>query len=258
MKKIIGLLILLVLIVTVASAGCVSNSDLADADDGLPPASYIEQNFDFVGTWVYFVDDDNKMGLGLNKNGEGIIIGEASGEAFGGEITWTEEMLSNGRKYCLLDAGGGPTTYVLSSTDNNRILYFQTLEDVDNWTPIILTRSEVTPTATKVTTTAVKTPTATKSTTIGQDNALRAAINYLSIMPFSYSGLVEQLEYEGYTHSQAIYGADNCGADWYVQAARHAEQYLSIMPFSRDGLYDQLEYEGYTAAQINYALSKVY
>mgnify|MGYP000334972687 CR=1 FL=1 len=28
-------------------------------------------------------------------------------------------------------------------------------------------------------------------------------------MPFSREGLIEQLEYEGFTHSQAVYGVDN-------------------------------------------------
>ena len=65
-------------------------------------------------------------------------------------------------------------------------------------------------------------------------------------MPFSYSGLVEQLEYEGYTHAEALYGADNCGADWYYQAALTAKSYLEIMAFSKSGLIEQLEFEGFT------------
>ena len=32
--------------------------------------------------------------------------------------------------------------------------------------------------------------------------------DYLDIMSFSYSGLVEQLEFEGFTYDQAVYGAD--------------------------------------------------
>lgn len=49
----------------------------------------------------------------------------------------------------------------------------------------------------------------TSSTTIGQRNALRSAKNYLSIMAFSYSGLIEQLEFEQYSHDDAVYAADN-------------------------------------------------
>lgn len=87
------------------------------------------------------------------------------------------------------------------------------------------------------------------SSTIGEKNSLAKAKNYLDIMPFSYSGLVEQLEYEGYTHSEAVYGADNCGADWNEQAEKQAAKYLALMPFSRQELIEQLEYEGYTYSQ---------
>lgn len=56
--------------------------------------------------------------------------------------------------------------------------------------------------------------------TMGETNALNKAKDYLSIMAFSYSGLINQLEYEGYSASEATYGADHCGADWNEQAAK--------------------------------------
>lgn len=84
---------------------------------------------------------------------------------------------------------------------------------------------------------------------ISQKNALKAAKNYLSFMAFSHQGIVEQLEYEGYSHEDAVYAADNCGADWNEQAAKKAESYLEFMPFSRDGLIEQLVYEGFTQEQ---------
>ena len=77
-------------------------------------------------------------------------------------------------------------------------------------------------------------------------------------MPFSYSGLVEQLEYEGYSPAEAAYAADNCGADWYEQAVKSAKQYLEVMSFSRSGLIDQLEYEGFTYDQAAYGVDKAY
>lgn len=97
-----------------------------------------------------------------------------------------------------------------------------------------------------------------KSVSAGKRNALKSAKNYLSVMPFSYSGLVEQLEYEGYSNSEATYAADNCGADWYEQAVKSAKQYLDVMAFSRSGLIDQLEYEGYTHDQSIYGVDKAY
>ena len=69
---------------------------------------------------------------------------------------------------------------------------------------------------------------------------------------FSYSGLIEQLEYEGFTSDQATYGVDNCGADWYEQAALSAANYLDFSPFSREELIEQLEFEGFTHDQAVY------
>ncbi len=93
--------------------------------------------------------------------------------------------------------------------------------------------------------------------TLGEKNALRSAKQYLAIMPFSYNGLVKQLKFEGYTDSEATYAADNCGADWYEQAAKSAKQYMAIMPMSKTELYNQLLFEGYTSAQANYGVKAV-
>ena len=91
---------------------------------------------------------------------------------------------------------------------------------------------------------------------MGERNALKAAQDYLAVMAFSHSGLVKQLEYEGYTHTEAVYGADHCGADWNQQAALSAASYLELMSFSRSGLIDQLEYEGFTHAQAVYGVEQ--
>ena len=94
-----------------------------------------------------------------------------------------------------------------------------------------------------------------KEPTKSQQNALRTAHQYLRTMPFSYKGLVEQLEYEKYSHDDAVYAADNCGADWNEQAKKDAAAYLKIMGFSHDGLVEQLEFEGYTHEQAEYGVS---
>lgn len=99
-------------------------------------------------------------------------------------------------------------------------------------------------------------PSPTPSATMGERNALQQAKRYLEVSPFSYEGLVEQLKYEGYTHKEAVYGADHCGADWNEQAAKKAARYLDIMAFSRDGLIDQLLYEGFTYEQAVYGVSR--
>lgn len=101
------------------------------------------------------------------------------------------------------------------------------------------------------------TPTPSKNTpTTGQKNALKSAKNYLETMPFSYKGLISQLEYEKYSHEDAVYAADNCGADWKEQAVKSAKNYLNVMSFSKDGLIDQLEFEGFTHEQAVYGAEK--
>lgn len=96
----------------------------------------------------------------------------------------------------------------------------------------------------------------THAATYGEQNALKTAALYLDYTSFSYSGLIEQLEYEGYSHSEAVYAADNCGADWYEQAALKAAEYLDYMPFSRQELIEQLEYEGFSHAEAEYGVSQ--
>lgn len=86
------------------------------------------------------------------------------------------------------------------------------------------------------------TPTPAPKTTISQDNALKTAKSYLNYTAFSYEGLVSQLEYKKYTHDDAVWAVDNCGADWNEQAVKMAKSYLDYSSFSRDGLIDQLEY----------------
>ena len=94
------------------------------------------------------------------------------------------------------------------------------------------------------------------SVTVGEQNALQSALQYLNSMPFSYTGLIGQLEYEGYSDSEAKYAADNCGANWNEQAVKSAEQYLATMSFSRQSLIEQLEYEGFTYEQASYAATE--
>ena len=93
-----------------------------------------------------------------------------------------------------------------------------------------------------------------REATLEDLNALSQALSYLSHSDFSYSGLVDQLEYEGYSQEACIYAADHCGADWYEQALKSAKSYLSHSHFSYSGLVDQLEYEGFTSDEANYGV----
>ena len=92
--------------------------------------------------------------------------------------------------------------------------------------------------------------------TMGEKNALRKAKEYLNAMSFSYDGLVDQLEFEGFTHEEAVYGASNCGANWKEQAAKKAKDYLDAMAFSRKGLIEQLQFDGFTYEQAVYGVGQ--
>ena len=93
----------------------------------------------------------------------------------------------------------------------------------------------------------------TANMTMGQKNALQSAKSYLAFTAFSYDGLIEQLEYEQYSHDDAVFAADNCGADWFEQALSSALSYLDFTAFSYTSLIEQLEYEGFTKEQATYA-----
>lgn len=46
----------------------------------------------------------------------------------------------------------------------------------------------------------------------GKEGALNKAKSYLLLSAFSYTGLIEQLEYEGFTYDQASCGASQNGS----------------------------------------------
>lgn len=88
--------------------------------------------------------------------------------------------------------------------------------------------------------------------TTGQKNALKKALSYLNLSAFSRSGLIKQLEFEGFTTEEATYAVDNSGADWNEQAVKKAASYLRLTAFSKEGLIHQLEFEGFTHEQAVY------
>lgn len=92
---------------------------------------------------------------------------------------------------------------------------------------------------------------------LSQQNAVRQAESYLDLMGFSRAGLIEQLEFEGYSPEDAAFAADSAGADWNAEAAEKAQSYLDLMSFSREGLYDQLAFEEFSPEQIEFALAAV-
>ncbi len=135
------------------------------------------------------------------------------------------------------------------------------------WTPAPKTTSAAAATTTNApapttsrapapTTTRAPAPTPAPGGSISQRNALGSAQDYLDYTAFSRSGLIDQLEYEGYSNADATWAVDHVTVDWNQQAAKKAQEYLDYTSFSRSGLIDQLEYEGFTAAQAEYGVSQ--
>lgn len=93
--------------------------------------------------------------------------------------------------------------------------------------------------------------------TLGQMNAIRSAEQYLNFTAFSRTGLIGQLEFEGFSTADAEVAVDSVGADWNAQAAASAQSYLDFTSFSRQGLIDQLVFEGFTPEQAEYGVTAV-
>jgi hypothetical protein len=99
-------------------------------------------------------------------------------------------------------------------------------------------------------------PTSSPHLSREQENAIGTAEDYLDYSHFSRKGLIDQLEYEGFSTKVATFAVDSLHVDWNAQAWGTAEDYLKYSHFSRKGLIDQLEYEGFTHAQAVYGVNK--
>jgi colicin import membrane protein len=92
---------------------------------------------------------------------------------------------------------------------------------------------------------------------VSQQQAIRSAEDYLDYTAFSRSGLITQLEFEGFSAEEATFAVDNITVDRNEQAAKSAEQYLEYTSFSRSGLITQLEFEGFTREQATFGADAV-
>ena len=90
-----------------------------------------------------------------------------------------------------------------------------------------------------------------------EKNAIRKAESYLDFMAFSRKGLIEQLEFEGFSKEASTNAVDSLNVDWNEQAAKKAESYLDFMAFSRSGLIEQLMFEGFSREQAEYGVTAV-
>lgn len=156
------------------------------------------------------------------------------------------------------------------TSKNNQAVQQPTTENTeattenDNPAPVVeKTETAPTPAKTETKTTPAPTPTPTPTPaptsreTVSQRNAVAKAKSYLNYTAFSHDGLVAQLEYDQFSHADAVYGADNSGANWNEQAAKKAKAYMEYSAFSRGSLIDQLKYDQFTQAQAEYGANAV-
>ena len=91
--------------------------------------------------------------------------------------------------------------------------------------------------------------------TMSQKNAKAKAQDYLDYSSFSRSGLIGQLEFEGFSTDDATYAVDAISPNWDQQAQQKAADYLAYSSFSRQGLIDQLLFEGFSASEAEYGVA---
>lgn len=96
------------------------------------------------------------------------------------------------------------------------------------------------------------------NTIYGNEGAVNSAKDYLKFMAASKTKIISFLKKKGFTEEEAIYGAENCGADWYDQALRMAMSYLNVQEFTYEQLALQLMIEGFTEDEIIYVLTVIY
>ena len=101
------------------------------------------------------------------------------------------------------------------------------------------------------------TPVPTPELTLAQRNAIGLAQDYLDYTAFSRTGLIGQLEFEGFSNADATFAVDYLDVDWFEQAALMAQQYLDYSSFSRQGLIDQLVFEGFTLEEATFGVTAV-
>lgn len=86
--------------------------------------------------------------------------------------------------------------------------------------------------------------------------ALKSARFLARSSAYSYQMLIKVLQFSHTSEEAAVFAADNCGVDWYEQAARCVQIYLEHNNFSRDELIDKLEAEGFTHEQAVYGVDQ--
>ena len=103
---------------------------------------------------------------------------------------------------------------------------------------------------------ATEAPPATSNLTTSQSNAVGKALDYIDYSAFSKKGLIDQLEFEGFSTADSKFAVNFIDVDWFEQAALKAASYLDYSSFSRKGLIDQLLFEGFTREEAVYGVDQ--
>jgi hypothetical protein len=114
--------------------------------------------------------------------------------------------------------------------------------------------SLLSPTMISTSTTTATTTTTVLVGTVSQRNAVSKGASYLRSSSFSRSGLISQLQFEGFSLEDATYGTDAQNANWNAQAVKVGASYLRSSSFSRSGLISQLQFEGFSSSEANYGV----
>ena len=93
---------------------------------------------------------------------------------------------------------------------------------------------------------------------IEKRSAIEMAQSYLSTMPFSPSGLYDQLLFEGFSEESSHFAIDHLIVDWDEMSYETAVSYVTnIGGFSKKSLIHQLEYDGFTKKQAKKAVKRL-
>ena len=95
------------------------------------------------------------------------------------------------------------------------------------------------------------------SLTLAQENAVKKAESYLDFTSFSKKGLIEQLEFDGFSTEDSTLAVGNMTVDWSEQAVLKGKSYLDFTSFSRSGLIDQLVFDGFSAEEATHAVDVI-
>ena len=72
---------------------------------------------------------------------------------------------------------------------------------------------------------------------------------------FSYGGMVDLIELNGFSHEAAVYAADNCGADWYEMVWGELNAFWSPDGFDPQDAISNLQLRGFSYEETIYAVT---